>query len=248
MDLFVPLDLLDQTFENWDDADEEQVTTALMDWVENAFAYTAWVLQVRAHHCRLVVVQALDADATPLAVHRQLGDVFTLANMSPEFAIEKAAALYDDEEADGLVFDVPLPDDVNQKLVQFAEAFELDPEETDVVLTAMLLLQTAHELYLESLDDQQFYVALRGFENDIKTLMTRPDSAEWAVRLPVVTDYFMAGGLAGTSEDTCSNADIYPNPEDALFGRVPDVTPAADQDDFDDGEHGYIHPPSHEIH
>jgi len=136
-------------------------------------------MAVRHYQCRLVVVQHRDAAGEEMMPHYQLGELNTLSGWHPERALAEAATLTQ-ESGDGLTFDLPVDDDWMAEWQEISGAFDMDDvadgdevNELELLTTAMLLLDKAHDDYVNDLGDD-FYVATRGPEHLLNNLMDDP--------------------------------------------------------------------------
>jgi hypothetical protein len=174
-DIYLPAQVLAACLPEWDTAGDAELAAAVGDSLEHAWWHWRWLLAVREHKCRLVVVQLKDGKGVELVPHYQIGEMFTLSQWHPERALAEAQTLLA-ASGDGLSFDLPLEPDLVAELESLARDLGVENEEDvlDVVITAMLLLDEAHDKYVEELGDD-FYVATRGLERDLDALLDDPD-------------------------------------------------------------------------
>lgn len=177
-EVFLPAEVLAHCLEDWETADDAALAKAVGEAMEHAYWHWRWVAAIRQHRCRLVVVQGRDADNAEMDVHYQLGDLFTLSGWHPERALVDAQALLA-EAGDGLSFDLPVDDDMLAEWDQLAAAHDLDDENAmEVMATAMVLMDAAHDSYVEDLGED-FYIATRGLERDLN-LLTGEEAGQWS--------------------------------------------------------------------
>lgn len=185
-EVFLPAEVLNECLEAWDTATDEELAKAVGEAMEHAYWHWRWVLAVRAHRCRLVVIQGRDADGTDMAVHYQLGDLFTLSGWHPERAMVEAQKLLS-EAGDGLTFDLPVDGDMLEEWTKLAEAHDLEDDNAlEVLATAMVLMDAAHDNYVEELGEN-FYIATRGMERDLR-LLTHEEAGQWSLSTVQVVD------------------------------------------------------------
>jgi hypothetical protein len=160
--------------------------------MEHAYFHLRWLLAVRQHRCRLVVVQLRDARGHELAPHYQIGDLFTLSGWHPERALMEARELIADS-SDGLSFDLPVDAEMLADWQELIDTFELGDETDDgeggplpLLASAMVLLDHAHDNYVDELGDG-FYIATRGLERDLDSL-TASDFGRWSGETMQVID------------------------------------------------------------
>lgn len=173
-EVFLPAEVLTHCLKDWDTAEDAVLAKAVGEAVEHAFWHWRWLMAIRAHNCRLVVVQHRDAAGAEMMPHYQLGELSTLSGWHPERAIAEAQTTLD-ESGDGLTFDLPVDAEWLAEWDEIAEAFDLDDlgddvNELELLTTAMLLLDRAHENYVSELGED-FYVATRGPEFQLDQLM-----------------------------------------------------------------------------
>lgn len=208
MDIFLPTEILDKLFDNWDEAPEDQFAEAIAETVEHCWFYFQWIMAVREHDCRLVVVQYAEDGADGTAgsekyPHHQIGELFTLSGMHPEKAMVDAQTMCRDGE-DGVTFSMPFSAEIEAQIGHLAAAFDILADEPDQLLVGMLLLEMAHEDYLADMNEGMFYIATRGLENDVDTLLLS-EHGDWTAHMMAVLD----------SSDTVSDTEIYATKDDA---------------------------------
>lgn len=174
-EIYMPARVLAACMPEWDGADDADLSQAVGDALEHAWWHWRWLLAVREHKCRLVVVQLKDGQGHELYPHYQIGDMFTLSQWHPERAVADSQVLLA-SSGDGLSFDLPLEADLVEELEKLGNQLGVDADEgvLDVVISAMLLLDEAHDKYVEELGDD-FYIATRGIERDLDRLLDSPD-------------------------------------------------------------------------
>jgi hypothetical protein len=174
-EIYMPARVLAACMPDWDSADDGDLSQAVGDALEHAWWHWRWLLAIREHKCRLVVVQLRDGQGHELYPHYQIGDMFTLSQWHPERAVADAQVLLA-SSGDGLSFDLPLEADLVAELEKLGAKLGVDSDEgvLDVVISAMLLLDEAHDKYVEELGDD-FYIATRGIERDLDRLLDSPD-------------------------------------------------------------------------
>lgn len=213
MDVFLPAPLLSQLVEDWEDYPDEQLVQVVGEAIEGAYSYFMWLMAVREHQCRLVVVQyrqqTPDGSGEEMYPHHQIGELYTLSGIHPEMAVAGAADLVEQSE-DGITFALPLHDEVEAQIKAVADQFDLSEEDADVLVVAMLILQAEHDMYLEELDDQVFYLASRGLELQSDALLAS-DFGDWAIRLIGVID----------EPGTTAMTEIYAEQPDEIKQPVP---------------------------
>lgn len=203
MDIFLPTEILDQLFDNWEDAPEEQFASAIAETVEHCWFYFQWIMAVREHDCRLVVVQYADTEAAEKYPHHQIGELFSLSKMHPEKAMAEAQTMCRDGE-DGVTFSMPFSQEIKAQIEHLAAAFDIAADEVDQLITGMLLLEMAHEDYLADMDENMFYIATRGVEADVDTLLLS-EHGDWTAHMMAVLD----------TPKTQSDTEIFASREDA---------------------------------
>jgi|GEM_PF-1771589 len=203
MDIFLPTEILDQMFENWEEAPEDEFASAIAETVEHCWFYFQWLLAVREHDCRLVVVQYADDEGTEKYPHHQIGELFTLSSMHPEKAMADAQNMCRDGE-DGVTFSMPFSKEVEGQIGHLAAAFDISADEPDQLMTGMLLLEMAHEDYLADMNENMFYIATRGLESDVDALLLS-EHGDWTAHMMAVLD----------DTNTASHTEIYATVEDA---------------------------------
>lgn len=177
-EVFLPDKVLKWCLDDWESAEDEQLAKAVGEGMEHAYWHWRWVMAIRAHKCRLVVVQARDVGGKNLNPHYQLGDLLTLSGWHPARAIEEARTLLN-EAGDGLTFDLPVDGDMMDEWGGIAKEFELDDESwLEVLATAMVLMDDAHDQYVQELGDD-FYIATRGLERDLH-ILSHEEAGQWS--------------------------------------------------------------------
>lgn len=216
-EVFLPAKVLELCLEDWDDASDEQLAQAVGETMEHAYVHLRWLLAIRQHRCRLVVVQLRNPHGTELNPHYQLGELSTLSGWHPERAIEEARELLNDS-GDGLTFDLPIEDDTLREWEELAQALGLEesadrdePQVMEILASAMVLLDDAHDDYVSELGDD-FYIAVRGLERSLERLETDP-FGRWSVEAMQIED----------TSNTVAMAQVYPDPTPAQEGKVPTV-------------------------
>jgi len=223
-EVFLPARVLDICLKNWDDADDEALAKAVGEAMEHAYWHWRWLMAVRAHRCRLVVVQLRDPRGQELMPHYQLGDLFTLSQWHPERALAEAQTLMA-ESGDGLTFDLPVDAEMMDEWTELGEAFDLDGEAAlDLLGVAMVLLDHAHDTYVEDLGED-FYVASRGLERDLDNLVA-DEFGRWSAETMQIVDRHATVGMA----------QIFPYLPDGMTTPVPLVfqPEAGDDEEGDD--------------
>jgi hypothetical protein len=233
-EVFLPARILDLCLEDWDNAADEELGQAVGEAMEHAYTHLHWLLAIRRHRCRLVVVQLRDAQGTDMNPHYQLGDLFTLSGWHPERALEEARELLADS-GDGLTFDLPVNDDMLQDWYELAEDLELEPpadasddapSAIELLAAAMMLLDAAHEEYAAELGDG-FYIATRGTASSLQALEHDP-FGHWSAETMQVLETPASIGMA----------QLFPNPPEELSGKVPHVLqPTRVPEEEDDHAH-----------
>lgn len=206
---------------DWETASDEELSQAVGEAMEHAYWHWRWVAAVRSHKCRLVVIQGRDAQGKDMNPHYQLGDLFTLSQWHPERALIEAQAELA-EAGDGLTFDLPVDADMLADWEELAEDIELeDGNPMEVLAAAMVLMDEAHDNYVEELGED-FYVATRGQERDLRNL-TAEDAGQWSRSTVLVVDKVATGG----------NVNIYLEPSADPKKPVPVAYPpeVAEEDD-----------------
>lgn len=185
-EVFLPSEVLDACLDNWDSADDDVLAKAVGEGMEHAYWHWRWVMAVRAHKCRLVVVQGRDAAGADMDVHYQLGDLFTLSGWHPERAMIEAQKLLA-EAGDGLTFDLPVDTEMLEEWDKLAKAHELDDEDAlEILATAMVLMDSAHDTYVAELGEN-FYIASRGLERDLR-MLTLEEAGQWSLSTVQIMD------------------------------------------------------------
>lgn len=210
-EVFLPARVLESCLKGWEEADDDKLSQAVGEAMEHAYWHWRWLMAVRAHRCRLVVVQLRDARGEELMPHYQIGELFTLSGWHPERALVEAQSLLN-ESGDGLTFDLPVDGEMLEEWAELAEAFDLDDENAmETLATAMVLLDEAHDGYVEELGDD-FYVATRGLERDIDALVA-DDFGRWSAETMQVVD----------RHATVAMAQIFPEVPEGMTTPVPVV-------------------------
>lgn len=185
-EVFLPAQVLESCLPNWETAEDDELARAVGEAMDHAYWHWRWVLAVRAHKCRLVVVQGRDANGEDMHPHYQLGDLFTLSEWHPERAVSDAQGLLA-EAGDGLTFDLPVDEAMLEDWYELAAEFELEEDTAlEVLATAMVLMDEAHDAYVEDLGDD-FYVATRGLERDLQLLVAE-EAGQWSLSTPRIVD------------------------------------------------------------
>lgn len=169
-EVFLPARVLEACLPEWETADDATLSRAVGETMEHAYWHWRWVMAIRQYHCRMVVVQHREANGAEMMPHYQLGDMFTLSQWHPERALVEAQTLLA-ESGDGLTFDLPVDKEMIEEWEELAGASELDDDNAlEVLACAMVLLDEAHDAYVEELGEG-FYVATRGVERDLDRLL-----------------------------------------------------------------------------
>ncbi len=230
-EVFLPAKVLELCLEGWDDAADEELSQAVGETMEHAFLHLRWLLAIRQHRCRLVVVQLKNPQGEELNPHYQLGDLITLSAWHPERALEEARELVA-ESGDGLTFDLPVDDDMLADWDALAATLGVEaqdnleePSPLELMASAMVLLDAAHDDYVQDLGEN-FYIATRGSARAMDTLCADP-FGHWSAETMQVID-----PNPGTSTQT----QLFPDPPTALEGKVPvvyqpTVTPDEDEEE-----------------
>lgn len=187
-EVFLPAKVLESCLPNWETAEDDELARAVGEAMDHAYWHWRWVLAVRAHKCRLVVVQGRDAKGEDMHPHYQIGDLFTLSEWHPERAIAEGNTLLA-EAGDGLTFDLPVDEAMLNDWYELAGEFDLEEDTAlEVLATAMVLMDEAHDVYVEELGDD-FYVATRGLERDLQLLVAE-EAGQWSLSTPRIVDRF----------------------------------------------------------
>ncbi|MCP5405511.1 MAG: hypothetical protein H6922_04745 [Pseudomonadaceae bacterium] len=185
-EVFLPDVVLKHCLPEWETAEDEVLSQAVGEAMEHAYWHWRWVMAIREHRCRLVVVQASDADGKEMDVHYQLGDLFTLSGWHPERALVEAQGLLA-EASDGLSFDLPVDAEMLAEWDQLAAVHDIEEEnKLEVMASAMVLMDAAHDDYVEDLGPD-FYIATRGLERDVR-LLTGEEAGQWSLSTPTIID------------------------------------------------------------
>lgn len=227
-EVFLPAKVLELCLEDWDDAPDDQLARAVGETMEHAYVHLRWLLAVRQHRCRVVVVQLRNPQGTELNPHYQLGELSTLSGWHPERAVEEARELLNDS-GDGLTFDLPIEDDTLRewdelaKLLGIEDSADADePQVLEILASAMVLLDDAHADYVDDLGED-FYIATRGLERSLERLENDP-FGRWSADAMQVED----------TAATVAMAQVYPDPSPELEGKVPVVYQPSGEDEGDD--------------
>lgn len=217
-EVFLPAKVLDLCLEGWDDAADEELSQAVGETMEHAFLHLRWLVAIRQHRCRLVVVQLKNPQGEELNPHYQLGDLLTLSGWHPERALEEARELVA-ESGDGLTFDLPVDDDMLADWDALASALGVeepesrdDPSPLELLASAMVLLDAAHDDYVQDLGED-FYIATRGAARAVDALLADP-FGHWSAETMQVID---------PNSTTTPQTQLYPDPPASLEGKVPVV-------------------------
>ena len=135
--------------------------------------------------------------------HHQIGELFTLSAMHPEKAMAEEQNMCRDGE-DGVTFSMPFSQEIEAQIEHLAAAFDIAVDEPDQLMTGMLLLEMAHEDYLAEMNENMFYIATRGLEPDVDTLLLS-EHGDWTAHMMAVLD----------SDTTVSQTEIYATVDDA---------------------------------
>lgn len=199
-EVFLPAQVLDICLKNWDEAEDEVLAKAVGEAMEHAYWHWRWLMAIRAHKCRLVVVQMRDARGEDMMPHYQLGDLFTLSQWHPERALAEAQTLLA-ESGDGLTFDLPVDAEMMKEWGELAGVFDVDEDNAlELLGAAMVLLDHAHDTYVEELGED-FYIATRGMERDLDALII-DDFGRWSAETMQIVD----------RHATTAMAQVYPVP------------------------------------
>lgn len=219
-EVFLPSRVLDACLKGWEEADDDKLALAVGEAMEHAYWHWRWLMAVRAHKCRLVVVQVRDARGDEMYPHYQIGELFTLSGWHPERALIEAQALLN-ESGDGLTFDLPVDEEMLGEWEELGEAFDLDAEGAlEILATAMVLLDEAHDGYVEELGED-FYVASRGLERDLDALVG-DEFGRWSAETMQIVDRMA----------TVNMTQIYTHVPDGMTTPVPIVyQPEVGEDD-----------------
>jgi hypothetical protein len=193
-EVFLPASVLAACAEDWDDLDDAGLSRAVGEALEHAYEHWQWLLALRRHQCRLVVVQFRDVRGEELAPHYMIGDVSVLSQWHPERALAEARDLLA-QSGDGLTFDLPLAPEIVADYGALAKLHGLDDEQAlELLLSAMVLLDAAHDAFVAELGDA-FYVATRGLEGPLEALMNDPHG-HWSAETMQVVDVRASVGQA----------------------------------------------------
>lgn len=193
-EVFLPAKVLEACLKGWEEAEDDKLSMAVGEAMEHAYWHWKWLMAVRTHKCRLVVVQLRDARGDELMPHYQIGELFTLSGWHPERALVEAQTLLN-EAGDGLTFDLPVDEEMLDEWKELGEAVGLDDDNAlEVLATAMVLLDEAHDAYVEELGEN-FYVATRGLERDLDALLA-DDFGKWSAETMQVVDRMSTVAMA----------------------------------------------------
>ena len=168
--VYLPAKVLRMCMVGWEQADDAELTQAVGEAMEHAYWHWRWLQAVRAHKCRLVVVQHKDANGKEMMPHYQIGELFTLSQWHPERALAEAQDLMSQGE-EGMEFDLPVDDELLEEWDELADMAGLEDEGSfQLLISAMILLDEAHDRYVEELGED-FYVATRGVTRDLERLL-----------------------------------------------------------------------------
>jgi hypothetical protein len=221
-EVFLPARVLDACLKGWDEAADEVLSRAVGEAMEHAYWHWRWIMAVRQYHCRLVVVQLRDPRGEELMPHYQLGDLFTLSGWHPERALVEAQTLLS-ESGDGLSFDLPVDPEMMTDWKRLAAQFDIEDDNVMEILgSAMVLLDQAHDQYVEELGEA-FYVATRGLERDLDKLIA-DDFGRWSAETMQIVDTLK----------TVNMAQVFPEVPEGMTTPVPVVYQPDIEDDEDD--------------
>lgn len=221
-EVFLPARVLDACLKGWEEAEDEELSRAVGEAMEHAYWHWRWLMAVRAHKCRLVVVQLRDARGVELMPHYQIGELFTLSQWHPERALIEAQTLLA-ESGDGLTFDLPVDREMLAEWGELGRAFELDEDSAlEILGSAMVLLDQAHDAYVQELGED-FYVATRGVERDMDALI-EDEFGRWSAETMQIID----------RPGTAAMVQIFPEVPDEMTMAVPVVyLPNVEEDEAD---------------
>lgn len=208
-EVFLPARVLDACLKGWEEADDMQLAKAVGEAMEHAYWHWRWLMAVRQYRCRLVVVQVRDARGVELMPHYQIGELFTLSGWHPERALAEAQTELA-ESGDGLSFDLPVDHEMMAEWGEIARAFEIDDDGAMEVLgSAMVLLDQAHDAYVEDLGEN-FYIATRGLERDLDSMIA-DDYGRWSAETMQIVD----------KTSTVAMTQIFPEVPEGMTTAVP---------------------------
>lgn len=224
-EVFIPARVLDACLKGWEDAEDTALARAVGEAMEHAYWHWRWLMAVRAKKCRLVVVQVRDARGVELMPHYQIGELFTLSGWHPERALAEAQTLLA-ESGDGLSFDLPVDHEMLSEWGEIAKVFEIDDDSAlEVLGAAMVLLDQAHDAYVEELGEN-FYIATRGIERDLDALIG-DEYGRWSAETMQIVD----------KTSTVSMVQIFPEVPEGMKTAVPMVyLPDIIEEAGDEGE------------
>lgn len=223
-EVFLPARVLDACLKGWDEADDDVLSRAVGEAMEHAYWHWRWILAIRQHRCRLVVVQLKNPKGEELMPHYQIGDLFTLSGWHPERALAEAQALLG-ESGDGLTFDLPVDADMLADWKALGASFDIEEENImELMGSAMVLLDQAHDAYVDELGEA-FYIATRGLEKDLDTLIA-DDFGRWSAETMQIVD----------TPKTVGMSQVFPEVPEGLTTPVPLVyqPEVTDEDETDD--------------
>lgn len=207
----MPAKVLDACLKGWEEADDEALSRAVGEAMEHAYWHWRWLMAVRQHKCRLVVVQLRDARGMEMMPHYQLGDLFTLSQWHPERALVEAQTLLA-ESGDGLTFDLPVDPEMLREWGELGEAFDLESDGAlEILGSAMVLLDQAHDDYVEELGED-FYIATRGMERELDALIA-DEFGRWSAETMQIVD----------RHATVAMAQVFPEVPEGMTTPVPIV-------------------------
>jgi hypothetical protein len=210
-EVYLPAKVLEACLSGWEDAEDEVLSQAVGEAMEHAYWHWRWLMAVRHYKCRLVVVQVRDARGVEMMPHYQLGDLFTLSQWHPERALVEAQSLLA-ESGDGLTFDLPVDPEMLREWGELGEGFDIESDSVlEVLGSAMVLLDQAHDAYVEELGDD-FYIATRGMERDLDSLVA-DEFGRWSAETMQIVD----------RHATVAMAQIFPEVPEGMTTPVPIV-------------------------
>lgn len=210
-EVFIPAKVLDACLKGWEEADDLVLARAVGEAMEHAYWHWRWLMAVRLQRCRLVVVQVRDARGVELMPHYQIGELFTLSGWHPERALVEAQTLLA-QSGDGLSFDLPVDNDMLEEWGEIAEVFDLEDDSAlEVLGCAMVLLDQAHDAYVEELGEN-FYIATRGIERDLDALIA-DEYGRWSAETMQIVD----------KTSTVAMTQVFPEVPEGLKTAVPIV-------------------------
>jgi hypothetical protein len=148
--------------------------------------------------------------------------LFTLSGWHPERALVEAQTLLS-ESGDGLSFDLPVDPEMMTDWKRLAAQFDIEDDNVMEILgSAMVLLDQAHDQYVEELGEA-FYVATRGLERDLDKLIA-DDFGRWSAETMQIVDTLK----------TVNMAQVFPEVPEGMTTPVPVVYQPDIEDDEDD--------------